>query len=290
MALLTGTTKGDTLKGTASDDTITGLDGKDSLTGLGGDDFIDGGAGDDAIYGGDGDDLIIDGPGIDRLFGGAGIDTFQRDWTGLAADTFVMDLSFILGLQNAVGSPASGADKFTGIENYTCFGLIGGFFTGDDNDNVIRTDLGVDNLIGNGGDDQLFAGGANDTVQGGKGADALHGGVGRDVLTGGFGNDGFFFEVARQGADRITDFSNSAGNDDAFHFAAAGFGDLTVGALAKGRFVTGTAALDSNDRFIFDPATDTLWFDRNGSGQGGLTEIADLQASAMVTWQDIFLF
>ena len=293
MAIRTGTTGADTLTGTASADTITGDDGNDSLIGLGGNDFMDGGKGDDSIYGADGNDLIIDGPGIDYLFGGAGIDTFQREWTGLNGTEFKMDLNFILGLQAAVGGTPEQADKFTGIENYTCFGLIGGFFTGDDNDNVIRTDLGVDKLIGNGGNDRLFAGGANDTVQGGKGADELHGGAGRDVLTGGAGNDGFFFEVRNQGADRITDFTSKAvGNDDAFHFAASAFGGLALGQLAQGQFVSRAdhVAQDGNDRFLYDTTTHTLWFDSNGSAAGGLTEIADLQASAVVTWQDIFLF
>jgi Ca2+-binding RTX toxin-like protein len=292
MATRTGTTGDDTLTGTLGNDTILGDLGNDSLVGRDGDDFIDGGGGNDSIYGGSGNDRITDGPGIDFLFGGAGIDTFERDWTGFTGNEFVMDLNFILGLQAAVGGTADDADKFTGIENYTCFGLIGGIFTGNSVANTIRTDLGVDTLLGNGGNDRLFAGGANDRLSGGTGNDELHGGAGRDVLTGGAGNDQFHFALPADGPDRITDFSSQVpGNDDALYFVAAAFGGLAVGQLAASRFISRAdhIAQDSNDRFIFDTTDQTLWFDRNGSKAGGLTLLADLQASATMTFQDIFL-
>ena len=291
MAVRTGTTGDDTLTGTNGADTITGDLGNDSLTGRDGDDFINGGGGDDSIYGGAGNDRIIDGPGIDYLFGGDGIDTFERDWTGLNGTEFVMDLNFILGLQAAVGGTAEDADKFTGIENYTCFGLIGGFFTGDDVANIIRTDLGVDRLIGNGGNDRLFAGGAKDAVFGGVGDDELHGQAGRDVLTGGEGDDQFHFASAAEGGDRITDFSRGVGNNDAVYLAAAGFGGLALGQLAAGRFVArgDNQAQDGNDRFIFDTVKTELWYDRNGDRAGGLTLLADFQPGAVMTAGDIFL-
>ena len=292
MATRTGTTGDDTLTGTAGNDTITGDLGNDRLVGRDGDDFMDGGGGDDSIYGGADNDRIIDGPRIDFLFGADGIDTFERDWTGLTGHEFVMDLNFILGLQAAVGGTAEDADKFTGIENYTCFGLIGGIFTGNALANTIRTDLGVDTLIGNGGKDRLFAGGAKDALFGGIGDDELQGGAGRDVLTGGAGNDQFHFEAPTDGFDKITDFSSrAAGNNDAFYLSAAGFGGLPLGQLAAGRFVSraDNVAQDGNDRFIFDTTDQTLWFDSNGNPAGGLTLLADLQAGATMTFQDIFL-
>ena len=291
MAILTGTTGNDTLKGTADSDTITGDLGNDSLTGGGGDDFIDGGRGDDTIYGGGGNDLIIDGPDFDHLFGGDGIDTFQRTWTGLNGSEFVLDLNFLTGLQGSVGGVPGSGDTFTGIENYTTIGLISGIITGDNGANTLRSDLGTDTLLGNGGNDRLFAGGARDTLSGGAGDDALHGQAGRDVLTGGRGNDRFYFDAPTGGVDRITDFSAGAGQDDALYFIAAAFGGLPLGQLAAGRFVARAdhVAQDSNDRFIFDSTDQTLWFDSNGSAAGGLTEVADLQASAILTFHDIFL-
>lgn len=292
MAIRTGTTGDNSLTGTVDKDFITGDAGNDVLTGLGGDDFLDGGSGDDSIYGGTGNDLIIDGSGIDYLYGGDGIDTFLRDWTGLAANTFVLDLNFFTGLQSAVGEDSLGADRFTGIENYTVFGEISGIFTGDDRGNVIRSDLGTDTLIGNGGNDGLFAGGGNDTLQGGKGADALHGEAGRDVLTGGAGNDRFYFDLRGQGPDRITDFSGSAGNNDTLYFRAEAFATMVPGGLSSDQFVirADNLAQDANDRFIFDTSDHTLWFDSNGNGNFGLTQIAVFSAQAVVTWEDILLF
>ena len=293
MAIRTGTTADNTLTGTADADFITGDAGNDVLSGLDGDDFIDGGTGNDTIYGGAGNDLIVDGGDTDELYGGDGIDTFLRDWTGLAADTFVLDLNFITGRQGAVGSPGDpGADRFSGIENYTVIGQISGIFTGNDQDNVIRSDLGTDTLIGNGGNDGLFAGGGNDIVQGGKGADALHGEAGRDVLTGGAGNDSFYFELRNQGVDKITDFSNTAGNNDTLYFRAEAFATMHPGALTKDQFVTraDNMAQDANDRFIYNTTDHSLWFDSNGNANFGLTQIATFSAGAVVTWQDILLF
>jgi Ca2+-binding RTX toxin-like protein len=292
MAIRTGTTDDDTLTGTNDLDTIIGDAGNDRLTGRDGDDFINGGWGDDTIYGGAGNDRIIDGPGIDFLYGGDGIDTFERDWTHLNGTEFVMDFSFILGLQAAVGGTPEQADKFFGIENYTCFGLIGGIFTGNEVANVIRTDLGVDTLIGNGGDDGLYAGGARDVLDGGSGRDTLNGGSGRDTMTGGAGNDQFHFNAPGDGGDKITDFSSQAvGNNDAVYLTAAAFGGLGIGQLAAGRFVArgDNLAQDGNDRFIFDTVKTELWYDRNGDRAGGLTLLADLQAGATMTAADIFL-
>jgi len=291
MAIRTGSPDADTLSGTAGADTITGDAGNDRLQGREGDDFINGGLGDDTIYGGAGNDRIIDGPGIDFLYGGDGIDTFERDWTGLDGTEFVMDFSFILGLQAAVGGTPEQADKFFEIENYTCFGLIGGIFTGNDVANVIRTDLGVDTLLGNGGDDGLYAGGARDVLDGGSGRDTLNGGAGRDTLTGGAGNDQFHFAAPGEGGDRITDFSGGAGNNDALYLTSSAFGGLALGQVAAGRFVAraDNLAQDGNDRFIFDTVKTELWYDRNGDRAGGLTLLADLQAGAVMTAGDIFL-
>lgn len=292
MMIKTGTTGADTLDGSIGADTLYGNDGNDMLTGSDGADFLDGGRGDDTIYGGTGDDLIIDGPETDQLFGGDGIDTFQRDWTNLPADAFVMDLNFITGSQGAVGFPDDpGNDRFSGIENYTCFGLISGIFTGDDVANVIRSDLGTDTMFGNGGNDLLFAGGANDKLNGGKGADGLHGEAGRDVLTGGLGNDSFYFDSRGQGEDRITDFSGVAKNNDTLYFNAAAFG-MTGQVFTRSQFATraDNQAQDPDDRFIFNTTDNSLWFDSNGSANNGLTQIATFQAGAVVTWQDILFY
>jgi Ca2+-binding RTX toxin-like protein len=290
MAIRTGTPDNDTLVGTADSDTITGDAGDDRLVGRGGDDFLDGGFGADTILGGGGNDLLVDGGGIDVLDGGDGIDTFQRDWTGLPADLFSLDLNLILGLQAALGGDPNDADMFTGIENYTCFGVIGGRFTGNAVANVFRTDMGQDTIYGNGGDDSLYSGGAQDRLYGGGGDDLLHGGLGRDLLIGGGGDDVFLFETRREGTDRLMDFSSNApGDDDAIHVVAANFGDLPLGRLSAGRFAVGAGAQDLNDRFIFDTSTDSLWFDSNGSRDGGLSLLARFKDGTILSHEDIIL-
>ena len=67
---------------------------------------------------------------------------------------------------------------------------------------------GSDVLDGRGGDDGLFGLQGNDRLAGDAGDDRLFGGAGSDALTGGSGADAFGFE-ARQGVDRITDFSRA---------------------------------------------------------------------------------
>lgn len=287
MATLIGMTNDDMLSGTDGADVITGDAGNDSLFGRDGDDFIDGGVGNDLIYGGLGNDTIIDGPGIDTLYGGAGIDTFERSWGSLPADTFVMDLNFILGLQAAIGGTPEDADKFSGFENYTCYGYIGGRFTGNSVDNRIDTDKGVDTIFGNGGNDQLLAGAGQDRLYGGPGNDALHGQAGQDTMTGGAGSDRFHYYLPSDGGDRITDFGNG---DDLIYLASEGFG-FGPGRLTEARFVSGAGAvaLDAGDRIVFDTSNGKLWFDSNGNSAGGRTLLADLQAGAVVTAADILL-
>ena len=81
-AVLTGTSKGDTLtaiaftgavtlNGLAGDDKLFGGNGRDFLDGSDGKDALDGGAGNDTLSGGIGNDTLIGGSGMDSLDGGA---------------------------------------------------------------------------------------------------------------------------------------------------------------------------------------------------------------------------
>jgi Ca2+-binding RTX toxin-like protein len=99
-----------------------------------------------------------------------------------------------------------------------------------------------------------------DVLNGGNGDDRLIGGAGADRLSGGFGSDVFQFTSPAASGDTITDFRNGAGNDDRFLVVAAQFGGgLTApGQLAEGQFVKGAAALDANDRFIWNDEANTL--------------------------------
>ena len=189
-----------------------------------------------------------------------------------------MDFSDTTGIrvfldESAPNTLTAAGDTYVGIE------WVFGSTRGND---VIQGDAAANLLRGFGG---------TDTLGGGAGADFLIGGTGVDRLTGGTGNDVFQFHVVADGGDVITDFANAVGNNDSFRFATTMGGGLVAGALLASQFQSraDNLAQDANDRFIFRTTDQTLWFDSNGNGAGGLVLMADLQAGAVVTSADIMI-
>lgn len=218
------------------------------------------------IYGGSGTDTFIAGNSAENFDGGDGVDTL--DFRAGAAVTAQLDGS-------DEGTGAALGDTYFSIEN------------------IIGSRAGADTLTGSAEANALLGLGGADRINGAGGADVLSGGGGIDILTGGTGNDVFQFVRAVEGGDIITDFTNVVGNDDRFRISAVGFGaGLVVGALAATQFQirADNLAQDADDRFIFRTTDKTLWFDTNGNAAGGLTLIADLQASATMTAADILVF
>ncbi|HRK41474.1 MAG TPA: calcium-binding protein [Gemmobacter sp.] len=147
---------------------------------------------------------------------------------------------------------------------------------------------GADTLDGGTGNDKLFGGLGRDRLLGGSGADTLIGGAGVDVLTGGTGADVFAF-THRGAANReiITDFN--ARQDD-LHFDNDAFTAFSyTGRLRAADFVLGTAAQDASDRFIYDRASGNLWYDADGSGQGGKVLVAELRDGTALGAGDIHI-
>lgn len=147
---------------------------------------------------------------------------------------------------------------------------------------------GADTLDGGAGNDKLFGGLGRDRLLGGSGADTLIGGAGVDVLTGGTGADVFAF-THRGAANReiITDFN--ARQDD-LHFDNDAFTAFSyTGRLRAADFVLGTAAQDASDRFIYDRASGNLWYDADGSGQGGKVLVAELRDGTALGAGDIHI-
>jgi hypothetical protein len=249
----------DTLVGSNADDELNGLNGDDRLFGRAGNDILDGGEGGDRLEGGTGNDIYVLSASGDRIVeaAGCGVDTARA---GCAAT---------LGqhLENLV---LTGTAAVRGMGN-----SLANRLTGNDAANL---------LVGLGGSDRILGGG---------GKDRLAGGAGEDDLSGGPGNDVFLFLRASDGGDLIADFHNAAGDDDRFRISASGFGGglIAGGPLAASQFQVrdDNAAQDADDRFIFRRTDATLWFDSNGTSSGGLTLIADLQAGATVTHDDILL-
>lgn len=261
-----GTIAGTTLTNAAADTIInrghilgniitgTGDDLLDNTRGLDGQNVIDLGSGRDTAFLGLSDE---------HVGGGTGFDIASYRF-GRAVKVNLADVSQNTGA--AAGDFYSGVEQISGSERYG------------------------DILIGDGASNSLFGDGGNDTLSGGSGSDTLDGGQGADRLTGGLGNDTFRFFSDGIGSDAITDFSAVDGNNDRFLIEAPTLG-LPAGTISGANFRAraDNMAQDANDFFIFRTTDKTLWFDGNGSAAGGLRMLADLQASAVVTYQDIVI-
>ncbi|HEY9659713.1 MAG TPA: calcium-binding protein, partial [Allocoleopsis sp.] len=153
------------------------------------------------------------------------------------------------------------------------------FVYGGAGDDQIFGEADGDVLFGDVGNDLIDGGSGNDELSGDKGRDILIGGSGDDELFGGLGSDYFLFkDVLGDGIDRINDFEiardyivvdlNSASYRNA---------GLTPNAsITADQFRQGTAALTASDRFIYDQATGSLFFDPDGTGSTAQTQIATL--------------
>lgn len=247
---------------------------------------LTGNAGSNVLDGRDGNDFLDGGQGSDVLLGGAGNDRYIINSAA--------DVAF-----EAQGGPAGGLDTVVATVTYrAAFGIDNIILRGEANlavfgnglANRIDGNAGNNRLDGAGGEDMVNGGSGADRLFGGSGADRLAGGRGEDVMTGGNGADQFRYGARDHFGDTITDFRA----DDVFEFSARALGNgLTSGELAADRFVVranDNSAQDANDRFIYNQADDTLWFDSNGSAAGGTILVADLDSRASVTASDIFLF
>ena len=219
------------------------------------------------IFLGPGDDRYVAGLAEETVVGGAGISKDIIDFRSSAGVTFSLD-----GTLEATG--VAFGDVYSGFAYI--FGSVSA----------------ADNLRGDGQANRITGGGGADDLDGAAGNDSLIGGKGGDTLTGGLGDDRFIYNRAAESPDTILDFSNVAGNNDAFQFVKATFDTtLTLGTLAAAKFQTraDNLAQDSDDRFIFRTTDQTLWFDADGIGALGPIMIADLQATATVTALDILI-
>lgn len=111
-----------------------------------------------------------------------------------------------------------------------------------------------DTLFGNDGWDNL--------IHGGGGNDTLLSGRGKDTLWGDDGNDAFRFQAPDRGGDMIMDFQTGM---DTIEVVAETFIRQGPGPLAAANFAL-DKPVDRDDYFVFDTATGTLSFDRDGSG------------------------
>ena len=213
MALIRGATNGpDRLQGTAGDDTYRALDGDDTLIDFGGGDLFDGG---------DGQDTIL-------------LDAIGRT-TGIFLTDRVINVVVDLDLRTqSDGGIVGDADGLISIENYTHFGNFNYVIRGNEADNVLKTDRGMDILDGRDGADRLFSGGQSDTLDGGAGRDLLDAGAGDDFMTGGGGADRFVYNKG-DGFDYIYDFADTdTASDDLLVISRAMFRDMVIDSDRQG--------------------------------------------------------
>ena len=116
-------------------------------------------------------------------------------------------------------------------------------------------------------------------VSGNAGAKSIDGGAGADYLEGRGGADSFAFTTAlgAGNVDMIADFlagTDKIALDDAI-FAGIG----TPGSFNANAFVVGSAALDADDRIIYNQAAGQLLYDADGNGGGAAVLFATLSGA-----------
>ncbi len=159
-------------------------------------------------------------------------------------------------------------------------------------------------------DDTIYGGNGVDVLNGGTGSDILYGGSGKDTLIGGSGADYFAFDKVptRKEVDLISDFNRRQGDEIAL--SLKGFKGLGLRlsepaweipsrntapfdrqyVLKETSFVLGKAAIDADDRIVYDRSTGHLWFDKDGSGPAAAMEIARLKAGAALSYKDFLIY
>lgn len=271
--------------GYAAGDTFTGIENisgsnraNDRISGDANDNVIWGNAGRDILYGRAGNDILHGGTGADTIFGGDGNDVLSYYYEK-AVTAALYDRTLNKG--------AAAGDIYSQVEDLEGSETGSDFLHGNSAANYIYGVGGNDTIEGRQGNDTLYGNLGTDTINGGSGDDILIGGRGSDTLKGSGGSDKFGYEFSNEGGDHILDFTVL----DTIEFIGANFG-VAKGTLAAWRFNRSTdgAALDANDKFIFDTTTNSLWFDSDGStGTSISIRIATIDNGYQLNASDIMI-
>jgi Ca2+-binding RTX toxin-like protein len=212
------------------------------------------------IIGNAGVNVLIGGAGLDVLSGRGGNDFYRVEQTGDVV------------LETAGG----GNDAVYAVVSYT----LGAGQEIEMLSAIDPTSGGALDLTGN-----EFA----NTVIGSAGTNNLNGGAGADALHGNGGADNFTFTTTLGGGniDAILDFSVAAGDKVVLDDAV--FTGLGLGALSADAFVSGPAALDGNDRIIYDRTTGALYFDADGSNAGAAVQFATVHNAPLLSASDFMV-
>jgi len=211
------------------------------------------------IYGNAGVNTLNGLGGADAMIGFGGNDIFIVDNAGDVAFEFA----------------GQGSDTVYALTSYALTG-------GSEIETLSVTDHGATNAI------DLTGNETGNVILGNNGANVLNGKGGGDYLLGFGGTDSFAFTTALGGGnvDIIGDFSAA---DDNILLDDAVFTGLDLGALGANAFVVGAAALDADDRIIYNQATGALLFDADGNGAGAAVQFAQLLGAPVLTASDFMV-
>lgn len=233
-----------------------------------------------------------------------GVDRFENDdqesptVRALAGGGFVVTyMSFSIDADDdgiaarIYGRATAGDDRIRVDQSGMMLGLAGNdTITGSGRSNCIMGGGGNDRASGLAGADRMGGGAGRDVLVGGDGNDTLTGGLGNDTLTGNVGADRFVFgnPAGAANSDHITSFAT----DDVIALDNAVFRALgAAGTLNASLFkMIGTgASADAGDRLIYDKRNGVVYYDTNGSGDGGRLAIVDLDNRPTLTAGDFLI-
>ena len=235
---------------------LQGNDLAQTIIGNAGVNILRGQAGDDVLLGLGGNDYLAGGTGADRMFGGTGNDTFYVDDAG----------------DVVIEGGGEGVDRVAAIVSYQLAG-------GADVQILEAVTLGDTAPL------QLVGNEIGQVVVGNAGDNLLDGGGGRDELIGLGGADTFRFATAL-GLGNIDHIQDFVSGTDRFALDDAVFTALTAGPLPAGAFVVGTAALDADDRIVYDQAAGRLLYDSDGNGAAAAVAFATVTPGLTLTASD----
>jgi Ca2+-binding RTX toxin-like protein len=122
-------------------------------------------------------------------------------------------------------------------------------------------------------------------VLGNAGANVLDGKGGTDTLVGYGGADTFAFTSAL-GAGNVDVIADFVSGTDKIALDDAVFTALGLGALSANAFVIGSAALDADDRIIYNSSNGGLFYDADGNGAGAAVQFATLSGAPALIASD----
>jgi Ca2+-binding RTX toxin-like protein len=205
------------------------------------------------IAGMDGNDIIIGNLGTDYLSGGNGNDVLD----GAAGND---TLSGGAGVDNLTG----GADADTFVFMSAATDFVGAKLVAD---TITDFDTGIDKIL-------VSKALLPATYY--KLTDVLK----ADGITA--GTDGIFETIKM--AKAIAGHALNANADGAWFRSDV---DIVDSGVNAGKVAAGTPALTADDRFVYESATGTLWYDADGNGAGLAQRVAELGAGTAFDYTDI---